>query len=74
MLADRREVVSRRIEYMLPSGTNGAEVAKTLNVAETEYRQMHGLQTSPGSGLGYIHVEADGDGIVIVFVVEKESS
>lgn len=66
----RREVVTRTVEYAIPSGDAMGEFNKAYVVAEQDYRQRN--NKGPGDHLydDWAHVYARDDEVVIAFEIK----
>jgi hypothetical protein len=68
----RHEIVTRRVEYSVPSGLAVGEFNKAWNAARHDYCRRNGI--NPENGRVYddwAHVEARDDEITIVFAVDE---
>jgi hypothetical protein len=69
---DRREVVTRVIEYSIPSGSAMAELEKVISRAELEYRrEIKGESFGGGLSDDWCRIHARDDEVVITFQCGK---
>ncbi len=66
-----REVVTRRVEYFVPSPAAGAEVWKAWEAAESAYRVGHGLSSRAVLADDALTFTAWDDEIRISFTIEE---
>ncbi len=67
-----REVVTRRVEYAVPSGSPAGEFDKTWAAARGDYRQRNGLADAATSLPDHwARVEARDEEVVIVFDIKE---
>jgi hypothetical protein len=66
-----REVVTRRVEYAIPSGDVMGEFDKAYNSAVADWRRRNGKTDADRLSDDWARVEARDDEVVIVFDVEE---